>query len=699
VTLRSFINTLSARILGLSILAALALFPFTRLEFMQTLESKTLDLRFRSEPTPADPRIVIVTVDGGSLETRPWLSWPWPRELFGQCLGLMQRWGADVVAFDMIYDLPSLYGAADDSSLGRSAAEFGRAAFGTALLTRDGAPVPPVAVVPLDGDLSFLDSAWSAAPPIGPILDGVAVLGSVSALPDSDGVYRRASLFTRTPQGVVPSLAVAAAWISAGRPEMRISADEFVFGDVRLPLDGNANLRMRFRGPTGTFRYIPIAALLESLDSIYSGRPPIIDSTLFEDAIVLVGVTAPGLYDLKPTPYSAVCPGVEVHATLIDNLLSGEAIYRPGWGISLASGLLVSLVCAAGLLLFRSMILKGLVGLAVLAGWVAICFGLFASGLWLEMLYPAASGVAAVLGGTSLFYTHANRQRKQIRAAFSQYLSPTVVEQLSRHPEQLKLGGEQRTMTAHFSDLQGFTSFSEKLSPEELVHLLNRYLTLMTDIILDSGGTLDKYIGDAVVAFWNAPLALEDHAARACEAVLRMRNGLIGLNEQLRQEGGPELKPRTGLNTGPMTVGNMGSTRRFDYTMMGSAVNLASRLEGVNKAYGSYIMVSEATRAAAGPGFSFRELDLIRVVGQKTPVRIFELLGLDGEVPEDVLKRCRLYEEALGLYRDGKFQAAIRAFGGIAGDAPSASMAERSSRFMADGVKYDWDGVYDMTSK
>jgi adenylate cyclase len=178
-----------------------------------------------------------------------------------------------------------------------------------------------------------------------------------------------------------------------------------------------------------------------------------------------------------------------------------------------------------------------------------------------------------------------------------------------------------------------------------------------------------------------------------------MRNGLIGLNEQLRQEGGPELKPRTGLNTGPMTVGNMGSTRRFDYTMMGSAVNLASRLEGVNKAYGSYIMVSEVTRAAAGPGFSFRELDLIRVVGQKTPVRIFELLGLDGEVPEDVLKRCRLYEEALGLYRDRKFQAAIRAFGGIAGDAPSVSMAERSSRLMADGVKDDWDGVYDMTSK
>jgi hypothetical protein len=178
-----------------------------------------------------------------------------------------------------------------------------------------------------------------------------------------------------------------------------------------------------------------------------------------------------------------------------------------------------------------------------------------------------------------------------------------------------------------------------------------------------------------------------------------MRKALTELNTVLKKEGGPELKPRTGLNTGPMTVGNMGSSRRFDYTMMGSAVNLASRLEGVNKAYGSYIMVSEATKDAAGPGFSFRELDLIRVVGQKTPVRIFEMLGFEGQVPEDVLKRCRLYGEALGLYRAGRFQAAAKAFGSIAGDAPAAKMASRSEQLASGSIGEEWDGVYDMTSK
>jgi len=692
-------QSLPARILALSVLAALVLLPITRFDFLQTLENKTLDLRFRAEPTPASPRIVIVTVDGGSLERLPWLSWPWPRQLYGDCLALLQRWGARVVAFDILYDLPSLYGAADDSSLGRSASDFGSAVFAIALQQGEGLPIPDIACIPVRGNASFLDSARATDPPFGPILDGAAALGNVSALPDPDGVYRRARLFTATPQGIVPSLPVAAAWLAEGRPGVELSGGRLVFGGREIPLDGSGNLRMRFRGPTATFRYVPIADLLETLQNEASGGQAVTDSSVFRDAIVLVGYTAPGLYDLKPTPYSAVCPGVEVNATVLDNLLSGDAVTRPGAWASLAAAVVISLLCAAALLLFRSTVLKALSGLVVLAGWVAVCFAAFRSGLWLEMLYPSVAGVAAVLGGTSLSYSHANRQRKQIRTAFSQYLSPDVVEQLSRNPDLLKLGGEQKIMTAHFSDLEGFTSFSERLTPEELVHLLNRYLTIVTDVFLDNGGTLDKYIGDAVVAFWNAPIPCEDHAARACRAVLSARKALSDLNDRLRQEGGPELKPRTGLNTGPMTVGNMGSSRRFDYTMMGSAVNLASRLEGVNKAYGSYVMVSEATKEAAGQGFSFRELDIIRVVGQNTPVRIFELLGLEGGVPEETLRRCRRYGEALEIYRSRKFQEAARAFGSIADDAPSAKMSQRCAHMIEAGPAGDWDGVYDMTSK
>jgi len=394
-----------------------------------------------------------------------------------------------------------------------------------------------------------------------------------------------------------------------------------------------------------------------------------------------------------------VYPGVEIHATTVDNLLSGTAISRPRDGVVFVIAVALALLCCAALLAIKPVMLKAVLGLAILAAYVWTCFAVFESNVWLEMLYPSSSGLAAILGGTVLSYGNANRQRKQIRTAFSQYLSPAVVEQLSKHPEQLRLGGEQRTMTAHFSDLEGFTSFSEKLTPSDLVHLLNRYLTITTDTILENAGTLDKYIGDAIVAFWNAPLPCEDHARRACEAVLEMRTSIAGLNGELEKEGLPKLKPRTGLNTGLMTVGNMGSSRRFDYTMMGSAVNLASRLEGVNKAYGTYIMVSGATRDAAGPGFAFRELDTIRVVGQRTPVIIFELLGRDGEVQDEMAARVEAYGKALALYRSGRFAEAASAFGAIADDPPSRSMAARCLVLEKNLAADKWDGVFDMTSK
>lgn len=689
------------RLLAIALACAVVLLPVTRLGFVQSLENRTLDLRFKAQPTPPDPSIIIVTVDGGSLERLPWLGWPWPRQLYGDCLGLLRRWGASVVAFDVLYDLPSLYGASDDQALGDSAAAFGNAVFAVALQKRDGRPIPAQAVVPVSGSFPGLDSAWTSTPPFDPILAGAAALGNVSAIPDPDGIYRRVPLLTDTPDGPVPSLALAAAWLHAGRPPVSLAPGALSFGSASFPLDDDYGMILRFRGPTSTFRYVPIADLLQAIEAEATGQPSPVDPAIFRNALVFVGYTAPGLYDLKPTPYSAVCPGVEVHATTADNLLSGVAIRRLGSLSAFACALIVSLLCAAAFLAGKSVFVQGLAGVAVLAAYSGATFLVFRSNIWIEAAYPLSAGLASLLAGSILSYGNANRQRREIRVAFSQYLSPAVVEQLSRHPEQLVLGGEQKVMTVYFSDLAGFTSFSEKLSPADLVRLLNRYLGLMTDTVLEHEGTLDKYIGDAIVAFWNAPLPCADHAAAACRTVLSMRKSLVDLNRVLLSEGLPLLKPRTGLNTGQMTVGNMGSSRRFDYTVMGSSVNLASRLEGVNKAYNTLMMASRATVEEAGDAFSFRELDSIRVVGQKIPVDIFELLGYRDEVSDEDTGRIAGYAEALASYRRADFTGASALFEALAsgGDAPSAVMAGRCRTFLAGAPVENWDGVFDMTSK
>ncbi len=689
------------RISGLALSIALVVFAVTRLGFLQTLENRTLDLRFALQPTPASQRVVIVALDGGSLERLDYLGWPWPRQIYADCIGLLRRWGADVIAFDIIFADPSQYGAWDDFMFRDSMAAFGSVVLAMPLSSPEGfaKPVPPAASMDVRGDLSDLDSAWSCEPPLDSLLPGAAALGNVTAYPDSDGVYRSVTLFTDTPVGPVPSLAFAAAWLAAGRPSVRLEPDRLEFGGAGIPLDGRYRMRLRFRGPAGTVTTVPIADLLESLQAMTAGGVPVVDPELFRDAVVIVGYTAPGLYDLKPTPYSSRCSGMEINATTIDNLLSGVALVRPGGPVVLAVTAVLAMLCASALLIRKPVAIQILLGVAALGVFAALAFILFGMDVWIETVSPLSAGVLSLLGGSAVSYSHANRQRKQITLAFSQYLSPELVRQLARHPEKLRLGGDEMVMTAHFSDLAGFTSFSEKLSPPELVHLLNRYLTLMTDLLMASGATLDKYIGDAVVAFWGAPFPQEDSAARACRAVLEMRRALEGLNAELEKEGLPRLSPRTGLNTGPMVVGNMGSSRRFDYTMMGSAVNLASRLEGVNKAYGTSIMVSRATKEAAGPGFVFRELDTIRVVGQKTPVDIFELCGLEGDVPGEVLALNRAYAEALSAYRAGRLSEAGESFDALHPDPPSARMARRCREMAAKGLPEGWDGVFDMTSK
>jgi adenylate cyclase len=323
------------------------------------------------------------------------------------------------------------------------------------------------------------------------------------------------------------------------------------------------------------------------------------------------------------------------------------------------------------------------------------------------VILPLAGGliVLAVAEITFFAFRHwvVDREKRTIRHAFSRYLSPQVVAEVLQNPALLTLGGSRRVMTVFFSDLAGFTTISEALPAEKMVPLLNRYLHRMTQVILELDGTVDKYIGDAIMAFWGAPLVQEDHAVRACLAALRQREAMAEFREATRADGLPELHARMGVNTGPMTVGNMGSEDRFDYTVMGDAVNLASRLEGANKSFGTTIMISQSTFEAAGEVIEARELDLLKVKGKTEPMRVYELMAHKGRLDAATAEMKEMYEQGLALYRSRFFAEALvwfeKARERVPGDGPSGVYIDRCRTFLDTPPPAAWDGVFTMTTK
>lgn len=429
----------------------------------------------------------------------------------------------------------------------------------------------------------------------------------------------------------------------------------------------------------------------------------------FKDKVILIGETDALTQDRHATPLYYVVkgglkrtPGVEILAHTVNTLLNDNIFGTTPWACRL-----VLYVMLAAPICFVTLASKRrfwpLVFPAVLIGYSGISVWAYTG----YVILPWAEGVIAATlaqaGAFSYRYLVADREKRHVRGAFSRYLSPHVVNQVIEHPELLALGGSRRVMTAFFSDLAGFTSISESLSPEELVRLLNRYLGLMTGAILELEGTLDKYEGDAIMAFWGAPLRQDDHAWRACLAALEQQRLLAGFREQVKREGLPEINVRMGINTGPMIVGNMGSEERFDYTIMGDAVNLASRLEGANKMYDSEIMISESTYKEVEELVEVRELDLIRVKGKKEPIRVYELLSEKGKISDDQAEIKSNFEKGLNLYRERRFAEAINVFETVLkkhpGDGPSRTYLNRCAMYMENPPEDGWDGVFTMTTK
>jgi adenylate cyclase len=595
-------------------------------------------------------------------------------------------------------------------------------------------------------DLPAIEVKGEVILPQPEFMDVAGNIGFFSAYVDPDGVLRRQPLVFRIGEHFLPALSMSAAAVHFGANPL-LFADSFYkrgFAKVgfpredgavvEVPVDLQGRLLINYYGPggpndptlpeeqRGVFPRVSLADVFcadlpppgQAIPASQAARSTLcadraIDlptlKKLVDKKIVLVAVTAIGTFDQRVTPYSANVPGTEVHAAAIQNMLDGHALKRPALHVQAEILLCMLVAVVFGLLLPRLPVAAGIGLLFVaLGGWWFVDWNiLFPGGRWFYDV-PLLLQVSATWAATTAWgYLTTGREKARLKEEFSTVLAPTVVDQLLVNPALAGLGGAERELTVMFSDIRGFTTMSEKLSPEGLTQFLNEYLTPMTDILIQHEGTLDKYMGDAIMAFWGAPIEQKDHAQRACVTAVEMLEKLDELKKKWRAEGKPEIDIGIGLNSGLMRVGFMGSARMRNYTLLGDNVNLGSRLEGTNKNYGTHIIVSETTFKAADDVIHGRWLDAVRVKGKKEPVNIYEVIG-KGPLTPAVAAFVAPFEDGLKLYRaqqwdeaEAKFKAAIAARGGD--DPPSDVYLERIDHFRHEAPPANWDGVYEFKTK
>lgn len=676
--------------------------------WLNQFEYATWTWRVRSlwKPSPATDRIKVILIDQESLD---WaakenaLSWPWMRQAYNPVIDFCRRAGARAIAFDMLYSEASGSGVEDDATFGAKIGEkkdFIMAFFlgAKAAQATNWPAVMPRPAWQFHGDHGGWPSVHGASFPVVPVATNAAMLAQVAEEPDDDGVYRRVTPVRFFDGQPVPMLGLAA-WLTAQPEEERSVAarsSSLDAGAASIPLDASRRTILRFRGPHGAHECLTAAAVIRSELQLQAGEKPQIDPAGLKDCFVFFGVSAPALMDLKSTPAGGSYPGVEVHATFLDNLLEGDFLRDVPRAAALVVALFVALAGAGTILRCRN----GGQAAATFAAFLlippALGFGLYDRGFWWPMVFTWLAVALALTGAVILSYATEGRQKRFIKSAFRQYLSGDVIEQMLDNPAKLQLGGEKKELTMFFSDLKGFSTFSEKLEPQELTSLMNDVLSDACDVIFEEGGTVDKFIGDAIVAFWNAPVSQADHALRAVHAAVRCQRRLAERADEFkaRAQGLPVVM-RIGLNSGEVVVGNMGSRQRFNYTMLGDAANLASRLEGANKPFGTHLMVAESTWRQLNDAVPGREIGLVRVVGRATPVRVFEPLGLPGEkAPPEMV----LYAKALQCVRERQWADAYELFADVGND-PLAEKYASQCLALRDGRLPDWDGVWNLTEK
>ena len=734
-------------VLGLAVVAFFLVHAagIARFGFIERLEAFAYDARLLlTMPRTVDPRVVIVDIDEKSLAEEG--RWPWRRDRIADLVGkLFDKYHISVLGFDVVFaerDESSGLGILRGLEQGelRADAQFHAALDAIApkleydrLLAEQlkGRPVIlgfyftnlapqgtegvaigaiPKPVLPA-GTFGGRSIKFTTFPGYGGNLAELQAAaaggGHFTPATDVDGVHRSVPMLAEYKGAYYEPLALAVTRLLLQSPQVKPGyPTDSVFtkgypglewleiGPLRVPVDEQVRALVPYRGPERSFPYVSASDVLRDR----------VAPEILKDRVVLVGTTAPGLQDLRSTPVAPLYPGVEIHANLIVGMLDGNIKQKPPYvlGAEVVLLSLIGLALAIGLP-FLSPIRATVATIALLGAVFALNLAVWSNG---NLVLPLASGLllTAVLWALNMSYGYfvESRAKRKITDRFGQYVPPEIAEEMSRNPDQYSLEGESRELSVLFSDVRSFTTISEGLEPKALSQLMNAYLTPMTRVIYGKRGTVDKYMGDAIMAFWGAPIDDPDHARHAVLAGLEMQTRLAALEPEFVARGWPPLKIGVGVNSGRMNVGNMGSELRMAYTVMGDAVNLASRLESITKRYGVTMIVAESTKSAV-PEVVFRELDRVRVKGKDAPVAIFEPIGLQSAVGKDVHDRLKLFQQVLKFYRGQDWDKAELQLLNLQRMEPGVKLysayQERIAYFRSSPPQPGWDGVYDFDSK
>ena len=685
-----------------------------------------LDYKFRHlQQEDPNKKIVLVSIDEKSLSyfNRNGMYWPWPREFYQIATDYFHNSGAELVVYDILFDTPdfdrrNISGQMSDQRFLKSLHNSNNAILAFKSTANEDSAVdlsvnnePLIEDFNIKNDPPYTQPHLLTSKPLDKFAEAATAMGNTVMSPDEDGLIRSVHLFdSLAHKGYVPTLSMAIylemqpdsislEWTNRG---LRVGNQEIPLQD-----DGNYLVNWYKKGgvQNGTFPYYSFQAIVKS--AIQQLRNPNsevnvpVPPSVFEDKIVILGASAAGLGDIKSTPMSSLeaFPGMEIQATILNNLIGKNYISQlPAW-MTIFILLLLSLAIPYTIAFLRPT--QGVISiLAILAVIIAAGLSLFVyDRIWFSTGFYLIIATVTYSGSAAYKYFAEEKQKKKIRSAFGQYVQPEFVEQLIAQPNLLQLGGQKKRLTVLFSDIEGFTTISEKKEPEELVSFLNDYLGAMTDIIFDHSGTVDKYIGDAVMAFWGAPIEQDNHAELACRSTLKMMKKVEELAPQ-----DTNINSRFGIATGNMIVGNIGSYNRFNYTVLGDTVNLSARLEAANKQFGSSTMIAEQTYEDVKDNFYCRQLDLLVVKGKTKPVRVYELMAeksySDAEQTEEIIS---IYQKGLDHYLNKKWDRAIDQFKKVLSlkpkDGPSQTYIERCQEFKEEPPPKDWDGVFHLKTK
>jgi adenylate cyclase len=701
-------------------------------EIFEILERKTIDIRMkicRSEKI-APSEIVLILIDESSLNALNTITgrWPWPRDIHADIIEYLSFCGAKSILMDIIFtenELPhdptGLESGSHDMRLVESTRAAGNTVHGFQIL-KDSADeynrklinrrLPPEFIqkfsIPVTGNFREKENN-NFYLPFPELYDASGGMGVVSFSPDRDGVYRSEKLLFNYQENIFPALSLVPLLQNQQMKTILIKKEslqiDFPDSSVQIPLTGNGEY---FINMYGKFQTYSISGVLLSMHKIQKGEMEDlpVEPHEFKDKVVIIGASAAGVEDLKNTPMGSAIPGVFLHASIFGNILTGDFLIFKGLLINFVFLFLILITAACSICFIRRTVLQIILPVALLIGYIGFGLFLFQYNIVVNIIIPSLSVAMVYFSSFAFIGMAEGKEKRKMKNILGQYVSPAMLSAVleKSHEEYLKAEvGTRETLTIFFSDIRGFTSITEQYEVEKVVELLNSYLSLMVNIIFENQGTLDKFIGDAIVAFWGAPVRLADHHYKAVIAAIQMKKKLQQFNLDKQKNNLPQFDIGIGIHTGEVILGNIGSSKKLDYTIIGDSVNLTSRIEGLTKTYRCQIIISHETYIHVKESICCRMLDNVMVKGKKKPIVIYEVIDEKQFVDEPLLKIIQLTEKAFEEYCQRKFESSISLYHKILALKPndylSSMFMDRCNQYIRNAPPDDWNGAYVMTTK